>query len=133
MKAVIDEGVPRRLARALTAAGLETDAFRKAWSRLDNGKLLDQVAAAGYGVLITNDKNMAFQQNLKGRTIAVVALPANRWASLAGRIDDIADTIRRAKPGHHTLMDVSGRRWTRGHDDRAPMIEELPPIRSFAD
>ena len=75
MTVVLDEGVPRSLAGALRAFGLDADPFDPAWIGLRNGVPLRRVEAAGYSVLLTNDKNMAFQQSLKGAGVAVVALP----------------------------------------------------------
>ncbi len=47
--------------------------------RLSNGDLLDEAERAGFDVLITADKNMRYQQNLKGRKIALVVLSTPRW------------------------------------------------------
>jgi hypothetical protein len=47
--------------------------------------------AQGFDALVTNDKNLSFQQNLRGRKLAIVVLPTNlgakswiarRWPSI---------------------------------------------------
>src|SRR5277367_2663402 len=67
---------------ALQRAGLDAHRFKSIWKGFTNGRLIAAVEADGFDVLLTNDKNMASQQNLEGRTVAVVALPSNRRATV---------------------------------------------------
>ena len=131
MRSVLDEGVPRSLAKALRAAGIEADPFDAAWGGLKNGELIRTVEAAGYDVLVTNDKNMGFQQNLDGRRVAIVALPLNRRRLLLERVEDIAATIRRALPGRHVLMNLDGTRVSRGPSEDGIETTSLPSVTSF--
>ena len=131
MKVVLDEGVPRSLAGALRVLGLDADPFDPAWIGLRNGVLLRRVAAAGYAVLLTNDKNIAFQQSLKGARVAVVALPLNRRSAVLARAADIAETIRRAAPGRHLLMNLDGTRTMRGFEGDRLVVADLPPVPTF--
>ncbi len=133
MSVILDEGVPVSLAGALTAIGMRTDPFRSTWKGLRNGELLTRLEAAGYAVLVTNDKNMAFQQSLRNRSLAVVALPSNRRNTILGRVEDIADSIRRAVPGCHVVMDRNGTRALRRYDGHAWIVDPLPPLRPFSD
>jgi hypothetical protein len=55
--------------------------------------------AAGFDAMITAYQNMEYQQNLSSRTIAVVVLPTNDWSVLKHAGDQIAATVRAAKPG----------------------------------
>ena len=41
---------------------------------LENGELIRKAEEDGYSVIVTTDKNMRYQQNLKGRTLAIVVL-----------------------------------------------------------
>jgi hypothetical protein len=54
------------------------------WSLLSNGNLLDAVESGGFDVLLTVDQNIAFQQKLEGRSIALVIIKRenNRLESL---------------------------------------------------
>jgi predicted nuclease of predicted toxin-antitoxin system len=110
VRVVLDEGVPRQLADALRALGLDADRFRTDWKGISNGVLIRAVEAAGYTVLVTNDKNIVDQQSLTGRCLAIVALPLNRRSAVMARVPDIADTIRRSQPGQHVAITLGGRR-----------------------
>lgn len=131
MKLVVDEGVPRQLVAALRQAGLDAHRFRRDWRETSNGALIAAIEADGYALLLTNDKNIADQQSLKGRAVAVVALPLNRRAAIMVRIDDIVDTIRRAKPGQHVVMGLDGSRRVRIMVDGRTIEDRLPDLPSF--
>jgi len=51
-------------------------ALQEGWDTHANGKLLRVAEAAGFDVLLTTDNNIAYQQNLERRQIAIVALAA---------------------------------------------------------
>ncbi|MBV8708287.1 MAG: hypothetical protein JO182_23655 [Acidobacteriaceae bacterium] len=44
------------------------------WETLKNGDVIQQAEQAGYDLLLSTDKNIKYQQNLKGRKIAIVVL-----------------------------------------------------------
>lgn len=132
MRVVLDEGVPRHLADALRASGVDADRFRTAWKGIGNGTLLRAAEAAGYAVLVTNDKNIADQQSFVGRMLAVVSLPVNRRSALMARVANIADTILRTKPGQHVAITLDGRRHVRRFADGLLVEEEWPAVPPFA-
>lgn len=74
MRVLFDHCVPKPLRRHLTDHEVKT-AYEMGWERLKNGKLLD-AAQAEFDVLLTVDQNLPHQQNLEGRTIALVVLVA---------------------------------------------------------
>lgn len=51
-----------------------TEARECGWATLKNGDLLSVAEQAGFDVLVTADKNIRYQQNLRGRKIAIVVL-----------------------------------------------------------
>lgn len=55
------------------------------WKKLANGKLLTAAAAAGFGVMVTADKNIRHQQSLDALPLAVLELdlPRNRFQDIA--------------------------------------------------
>jgi len=57
-------------------------------------------------VLVTNDKNMAHQQNLKGRKIAVVILGQQQWPKLQPHVDRVAEAVNAATPGSYAEVDI---------------------------
>jgi hypothetical protein len=81
MRILFDQGVPRGLAASLQGHEV-TAARRLRWERISNGELLKLAEGAGFGLLLTTDKNVRYQQNLAGRKIAIVVLFGNiltRW------------------------------------------------------
>ncbi|ACK85327.1 hypothetical protein [Methylorubrum extorquens] len=131
MKVVIDEGVPRHLASALIEQGIDASRFPRKWISLSNGVLIRACEAEGYDVLVTNDKNIADQQSLQGKRLAVVALPDNRRRAIIERIEDIADTLRRANPGEHIVIEIDGTRTIRRIVDGSVVEERLPAVATF--
>jgi putative NIF3 family GTP cyclohydrolase 1 type 2 len=51
----------------------------RGWEELSNGELIDMAEQAGFDVMVTTDKNIRYQQNLKARKIALVVLEHSQW------------------------------------------------------
>ena len=100
MKILFDQGTPAPLRRHLAEHTVAT-AFELGWSNLRNGELLDSAEANGYQLLITTDQNLRHQQNLVGRSLAVVVLLAASWPRMQQRVDDIQAAIDRIEPGQY--------------------------------
>lgn len=132
MRIVLDEGVPRHLIAVLCGAGIEAVRFPTDFLQMRNGELIRRLDELGYDALLTNDKNIANQQSLRGRRIAVVALPHNRRSTIIGRAADIVDTLRLAPPGRHVVMEWDGRRTVTYLLDGVEVREQLPPIQPFS-
>ena len=75
-------------------------------SRLKNGELLDAAEAAAFDVLLTCDQNIHYQQNLTGRTLALVILSSNLWPSLRNCGAAIAVAVEKATPGNCQTVSV---------------------------
>jgi hypothetical protein len=72
------------------------------WQDLKNGDLLTATEQDGFHVMVTGDKNLAYQQNLEARTPTLVALPTIDWTVLKrtpATLVDIAAAVGRAEPG----------------------------------
>ena len=80
MLILFDNGTPRGLARFLAGHTVE-EARLHGWEDFTNGALIDAAEQAGFELIITTDKNIRYQQNLKGRKIALVVLENShgRW------------------------------------------------------
>ena len=70
MRILFDHGTPAPLIPFLEGHTV-TKAVDAGWEKLVNGELLRVAEQAGFQVLLTTDKNMAAQQNLRGRTVAL--------------------------------------------------------------
>jgi PIN like domain len=89
MKILFDNGTPRPIARCLTGHEV-TYARRIGWHELENGDLIRQAEEDGYEVLLSTDKNIQYQQNLKDRKIALVILSNQQWPAVRLHLDRIA-------------------------------------------
>ena len=100
MRVLLDEQLPRQLARLL--AGHEVRTVQQVgWAGLKNGELLQRAREAGYSVFLTADQNLAFQQNLQqsGLCVVVVEAASNAMEDLQPLVPEILVVVRRAKPG----------------------------------
>ena len=76
-----------------------TEARDRGWDRLSNGDLLAEAERAGFDVLLTADKNMRYQQNFRGRRMAMVVLSTPQWPVVRLQIERIAAAVNAAAPG----------------------------------
>jgi len=108
MKILFDQGVPVPLMMALEDHEVTT-AHKLGWGDLGNGDLI-ALADQRFDLLVTTDKNLAYQQNISGRKIAIFILPTTRWPVLKPHGAAIAQAIAAADTGgYHTwaLLDTS--------------------------
>ena len=98
MRILFDHSTPAPLASCLAEHSV-TEARDRGWHRLSNGDLLAEAERAGFEVLLTADRNMRYQQNLTGRSIALVVLSTPRWPVLRLHVDKVAAALRAATPG----------------------------------
>ncbi len=99
MKVLLDACVPRPLRLFLTGHTVKT-AQEMGWGLLKNGHLL-QVAEESFEVFITGDQQLKYQQNLKGRKIAILSLPTNDWPELRTMGEKIAAAVSTLRPGDY--------------------------------
>jgi hypothetical protein len=126
---VLDEGVPRHRAKSLNDAGFPTTVYPNDWKQLKNGELLTLAESEGFEVLVTNDKNIGAQQNLRGRRIAIVVLPTNLRRQIMERAGAVIDTVNRTQAGQYVVIEASGRRPVSGPNN--PDNDEMPPLAPF--
>ena len=88
MRLLLDESLPRRLAKHLSDAEVDT-VYDRGWSGLKNGDLL-RAAEADYDVFVTADQNLRYQQHLQGFGIGVVVLAAH-----SNRLEDLTPLVPR--------------------------------------
>ena len=71
MRVLFDQNAPRPLARFLVNHQV-IRAAELGWSELRNGDLLSAAEEGGFDLFVTADRNLAYQQNLKDRKLAIV-------------------------------------------------------------
>jgi len=84
MKLLLDEQVPRRLAREFPEDFIVHTAQEMGWASERNGTLLALAADQGFDALITADKNMEYQQNSESLPLTVIVM-----APLFNRLSDL--------------------------------------------
>lgn len=104
MRILLDECVPWPIHRLLTRHECQT-AQQCGWGGLKNGDLL-KAAEGQFDVFITADQNLRYQQNLSGRTIAILELSTNKLRRLEAVADLIRQAISEMKPGIYRKLEI---------------------------
>jgi hypothetical protein len=105
MRILFDHGTPAPLIPFLTGHTV-TKAKAMGWDEFVNGELLKAAEQAGFEVLVTTDKNMVAQQNLKSRTLAVVVLGNSQWRIVQRYVRKIAAVVNAATRGSYAEVDI---------------------------
>jgi hypothetical protein len=106
MRIILDESVPQKLRLLIWGDHTVVTTWFQGWSGLANGALLNVAEEAGFELFITADQEMSYQQNLKGRKMALVVLRTNNWASVKAHIAGIMAAIDAATPGIYTEVEI---------------------------
>ena len=69
------------------------------WDTLVNGLLLKAAEGAGFDLMITGDKSLSYQQNLRDRKIALIILGTTRWPTLQLHLAEVVTAVTRVKVG----------------------------------
>ena len=114
MHVLLDECVPRALRAQLPGHEVKTVA-ETGWTGVKNGELL-RLAAQRFDVLLTVDRNLAYQQNLANAPIGVIVMhaPTNDIVDLEPLMPRVLAAIAGAKAGGVINIIVAG-------DDRFPI------------
>lgn len=75
------------------------------WGHLKNGELLKAAEQGGFGIFVTGDQSLAFEQNLSERPFAIVALSANNWPIIKNYVSVILTAINEAQPGSFQIVE----------------------------
>lgn len=105
MRILFDNGVPRGLARFLTGHSVD-EARSRGWEELANGELIEVAESAGFELIVTTDKNIRYQQNLKTRKIALVVLGNSQWPMVRLVVEKIVAAVTAAETGGYLEVDV---------------------------
>jgi hypothetical protein len=100
VRVLFDQGTPLPLRESLGEHDIST-AYERSWSTLKNSDLLDAAEREGFEVLLTTDKNLRHQQNLRARSIAIVVLKTTSWPRIQREIPAVVRAINSAVPGSY--------------------------------
>ena len=103
MRVLLDEDVPYPLGRQLPGHQVSTVAGL-GWGGVKNGALLKLLAAEGFEIFVTGDKNLQNQQTITGRPLAVVVLSTIHWPVLRRHIPAVVQGIELAITGTVILV-----------------------------
>ncbi len=101
MLVLFDQATPVPMRPYLEGHAVRT-AAQQGSDKLKNGDLLTAAEEAGFDLLLTTDKNMRYQQNLPGRTIAVLVLGQQQWPQLRPHVQRVVEAVNAAKPGSYS-------------------------------
>jgi hypothetical protein len=105
MRVLFDHNIPSGTARALVRHQV-IEAIERGWQRISNGQLIANADEAGFDVFLTADKRIRYQQNLKGRRIAIVVIGNPTWRILRKHLDRVTTAVEAATPGTYTEVDI---------------------------
>src|SRR5882724_4289725 len=105
MLVLLDENLPYRLRLLILRHEVRTVAYQ-GWQALSNGELLSVAEEAGFAVMLTADQNIQYQQNIRGRKIAIIILSNNELERIAAHLAQILTAIDEVKPGEFVTVDI---------------------------
>ncbi|MYF98878.1 hypothetical protein F4212_07035 [Candidatus Poribacteria bacterium] len=110
MRVLLDENINWRLLRYFDADCQVTTVDRQGWKGKRNGELLEQ-AAKTFDVLVTMDKSIEYQQNIRKYAIGVILISArsNRLQDIQPAMLKVNQVIKDVQPGQviHVNANVS--------------------------
>lgn len=104
MRILLDECVPwpmRKLLKEHTCTSVQA----QGWSGIRNSDLLAR-AEADFDILVTADQNIVYQQNLTGRTIAILELSTNDLRRILASATLIQKAIESIDPGDFVRLEL---------------------------
>jgi hypothetical protein len=107
MKILFDQGTPAPLRQLLVSHDVRT-AYEMGWADLDNGQLLE-AADAAFDALVTTDQNLRYQQNVRGRRLAILVLPTTSWPKIQQNATAVIAAVNALKEGDFTQLSFEAR------------------------
>jgi len=104
LKILFDQNTPRNLVRHLEGHQV-LRAAQMGWEEIKNGDLLLAAEGEGFDVFLTCDRNLEYQQNLRGRKISIVTLTTNNWPLIKPHVERVKMAINAAVPGGYQVVD----------------------------
>ena len=105
MKILLDECVPWPMRKMLANHHDCSNPFRCGWNGVTNGELL-KLAENEFGLFITADQNLRYQQNLAGRRIAILELSTNDLRRILAAESAIVESVASIKAGEYLQLEI---------------------------
>lgn len=102
MRIILDENLPKPL-KGILFRHTVTTVQEQGLAGTVNGALLARLEGV-FDVFITADKNLRYQQNLRGRELAILELPTNRLPLLRPMFPRIAAAADTIAPGEYVQL-----------------------------
>jgi len=102
MKILLDECVPWPLHRVLIGHECKT-AQQCGWGGIKNGDLL-RLAEGEFDLFITSDQGIRYQQNLAGRSIAILELSTNKLRRILAAEQLIREAVGNIRTGEYRRL-----------------------------
>jgi len=95
LRILFDHNVDRRFRRSLSGHEIRTTR-EKRWEKLENGALISAAAADGFEAILTVDKKLEHEQNLRTLPIPIIVLnsPSNALAALLPFSTHVLELLR---------------------------------------
>ena len=103
MRILLDECVRVQVRNALVDHEVST-AQEMGWRGASNGKLLELAEHQGFHLFIVADKNLRYQQNLKGRKLAILEIWTNHRPTLEKHLDLIHTAASSISTGEYLFL-----------------------------
>ena len=104
MRILLDECVPWPMHRLFSGHECTT-AQKCGWGGIKNGDLLRR-AEGQFGLFVTADQNIRYQQNLSGFRIAILELSTNDLRRIQAAAALIRSTIDTLQPGQFQHLEI---------------------------
>ena len=108
MRVLLDENLDWRLVRYFDADFQVTTVSQRGWKGMRNGELLRR-ASKTFDALITMDKGIEHQQNLRKYTIGIILISAksNRLQDIQPAMRRVNQALKTLEPGHVIRVSLS--------------------------
>jgi hypothetical protein len=105
IRILLDNNVPTGLTALLSPHDV-VHASRVGWATLSNGDLIAAAEANGYSVMITGDRNIRYQQNLRDRICSLIELTTTHWPTIRDNRAQILSAIETIKRGSYATISL---------------------------
>lgn len=100
MRVLFDQGTPAPLRASLSEHDVST-AYERGWATLKNSDLLEAAEREGFEVLVTTDRSLRYQQDLRAWSIAIIVLTTTSWPRIQRDVPAVVHAVDSAVPGSY--------------------------------